>query len=393
MRFVIGLLSIALISSCSTANSKPDERKSDRLITSTPSSVDTRQSFIDWYEDATTSGFAGMVLAAKGQTKLFEHGIGYADKEGQRPFTADTIVDILSMTKQFTAAAILKLEEQGALSVHDTLEQFFENVPDDKKAITLHQLLTHTAGLRANYKSDYTPATRQQLEHYVLNSRLRSRPGEAFHYSNIGYSTLALVIEKVSHKSYEAFLHEQLFLPAGMNNTGYRIPSWGAQNFIVGYHKDSRYWHHRLLAGAGSVFGRSDRWGTPLEQSWAEDGPWWSLHGNGGLLSTLNDLHLWYLALENNAILSETSKDKLYSPHVEVTSGVFYGYGWMVRANQAGTRRLINHGGGNPFFDMDIYHFVDDGVVMMYVTNTPRPTQQHSLMPQLLNLVRKEYIQ
>lgn len=390
MRIVIGLLSLTLVASCSIADNKPDEYESNRLTASSLSNVDTRQPFIDWYEEAVASGFSGMVLVAQGQTKLFEQGLGYADKEAKRPFTADTVVDILSMTKQFTSAAILKLEEQGALSVHDTLEQFFNNVPTEKQGITLHQLLTHTAGLKANYKGDYTPATRQQLEQHALNSRLRSRPGETFNYSNIGYSLLALVIEKASNKSYEAFLHEHLFLPAGMNNTGYRIPSWSEQDFIVGYQSDSRYRHHRLLAGVGSVFGRSDRWGTPLEQSWAKDGPWWSLHGNGGLLSTLNDLHLWYLALANNSILSETSKDKLYSPYVEVSSGIFYGYGWMVRANQAGTRRIINHGGANDFFDMDIYNYVDDGVVFLYVTNTPL---QQSLMPKLSNVVRKEYIQ
>lgn len=389
MRIVLALLSLTLIASCSSATSTVDVRESDQRIASTPCCNDAPQAIISWYEEARASDFAGMVLVAKGQETLFAQGIGYADKEAELPFTANTVVDILSMTKQFTAAAILLLAEQGALSVHDSIEQFFDHVPAEKQGITLHQLLTHTAGLKANYKGDYTPVTRLQLERHVLNSRLRSRPGETFNYSNIGYSLLALVIEKTSHQSYEAFLHEHLFLPAGMKNTGYRIPDWSEQEFIVGYRANSRFRYQRWWAGVGSIVGSSDRWGTPLEQSWAHDGPWWSLHGNGGLLSTLNDLHLWNLALANNTILSAASKDKLYEPYVEVRPGVYSGYGWIVRANQAGTRRIINHGGGNDFFAIDIYNYVDDGVVLMYATNTPL---QQNLMPKLLNVVRNLYM-
>lgn len=95
----------------------------------------------DWHKKAAESGFSGFVLVAKGRTVLFEKGIGLANKKDGSQFTTETVVDILSLTKQFTAAAILKLEERGDLSVNDTLDRFFENIPNDKKKITLHHYI------------------------------------------------------------------------------------------------------------------------------------------------------------------------------------------------------------------------------------------------------------
>lgn len=279
-------------------------------------SVETESPVTAWSQAKALSDFSGAVLIIRGDEVLFEQGFGLADTENKQLFTADTVVDILSLTKQFTAAAILKLEEQGALSVNDTLDRFFDNVPEAKRAITLHHLLTHTSGLKANYKYDYRKVTRDELEKNILNSWLRSQPGEEYFYSNAGYSLLGIIIEKVSGKAYEEFLHEHFFVPAGMTQTGYRLPEWKTDNFAIGYRSraiTARGW----LARVAHRLGKRDRWGSPLDQYWAEDGPWWNLRANGGLLSTLNDLHRWHLALEDNLVLSEASKRKLYSPHVK----------------------------------------------------------------------------
>lgn len=130
-----------------------------------------------WSNARASSDFSGIVLIIKDNKILFDKGFGLADKENHKPFTADTVIDVLSLTKQFTAAAILKLEEQGELSVDDTLDRFFDQLPEDKKNITLHHLLTHTSGLKENYKWDYRIVTRDELEKNVLNSQLRSKPG------------------------------------------------------------------------------------------------------------------------------------------------------------------------------------------------------------------------
>ncbi|ACE85181.1 serine hydrolase domain-containing protein [Cellvibrio japonicus] len=320
-----------------------------------------------WSKARASSDFSGSVLIVKGDDILFEKGFGLADKESNQPFTADTVVDVLSLTKQFTAAAILKLEEQGVLSVSDTLDRFFDKVPEDKKNITLHHLLTHTSGLKGDYKWDYRKVTREELEKNALNSWLHSEPGEKYHYSNVGYSLLGIIIEKASGKGYEEFLYEQFFKPAGMNHTGYIKPEWESKNLAVGYRSRAvtfRGW----LARTAYWLGANDRWGTPLDQYWAKDGPWWNLRANGGLLSTLNDLHRWHLALENNLVLSEKSKRKLFTPHVNAESQ-YYGYGWHVEKNNDAETAAIYHTGGNPYFFSLFYRDINSDVLLLFVTN------------------------
>jgi len=320
-----------------------------------------------WSKARASSDFSGSILIVKGDEIVFERGYCLADKENNQPFTADTVIDVLSLTKQFTAAAILKLEEQGALSVNDTLDQFFDNVPKDKKHITLHQLLTHTSGLKGNYKWDYREVTRDELEENVLNSRLRSKPGEQYYYSNVGYSLLGIIIEKVSEKGYEEFLHEQFFKPAGMTQTGYRIPEWESNDLAVGY-RSRAITFGGWLARAAKLLGADDRWGTPLDQYWAEDGPWWNLRANGGLLSTLNDLYRWHLALKNNLVLSEEAKRKLHTPPHINSGNKYHGYGWIIEKTDAGIS-AVYHTGGNPYFFSLFHHDIKNDLLLLFATN------------------------
>lgn len=320
-----------------------------------------------WSSARESSDFSGAVLIIKGDNVLFDKGFGLADKENSKPFTADTVIDVLSLTKQFTAAAILKLEEQGELSVDDTLDRFFGQVPEDKKHITLHHLLTHTSGLKGNYKWDYRTVTRNELEKNALTSKLRSNPGEEYRYSNLGYSLLGIIIEKVSGKDYERFLHEYMFKPAGMMQTGYRIPKWESKDLAVGYRSRAitlRGW----LARVAYWVGANDRWGTPLDQNWAEDGPWWNLRANGGMLSTLSDLYRWHLALQSNLVLSEESKGKLYKPPYTNAPNQYYGYGWHIEKDDAGIS-TVYHTGGNPYFFSLFYHDLRSDVVLLFATN------------------------
>jgi len=345
-----------------------------------------------WHKEAVASGFSGFVLVAKGQEILFEKSIGLANKKDRYQFTTETVIDTLSLTKQFTAAAILKLEEHGVLSVHDTLDRFYKNIPDDKKKITLHHLLTHTSGIGEYYKSDYSEVSRDQLEQYVLHSQLRSIPGEEYHYSNIAYSLLGIVIEKASGQTYEEFLHQHIFIPAGMTKTGYRIPDWSLTEVAVGYRSQSGLFNQRLLARLGYIFGSIDKWGTPLDQNWAEDGPWWSLRANGGLLSTIKDLHRWHLALETDHVLSKNSKKKLYSSFIEMNKeGTrHYGYGWIISNDHQGNRR-ISHDGANPYFFSRFTNFIDDGVVLLVVSNDWRSVEK-GLLSRLAYVLKEENV-
>ncbi|HEV2707390.1 MAG TPA: serine hydrolase [Pyrinomonadaceae bacterium] len=293
---------------------------------------------------------AGVFLVAKDGKVILEKGYGYADREKNIAYSPETVFDIGSLTKQFTAAAILKLEEQGKLRVADPLSKYLPGVPEDKAAITLHHLLTHSAGLQDVFGGDYEVMTRDGIVRAALDSKLMWSPGTRYRYSNSGYSLLGVVIELVSGMSYERFLRTHLFEPAGLKKTGYRLATWSPRELAVGYRNN-------------------ERWGTPLDKAWAEDGPWWNLRANGGLLSTVGDLYRWGQALAGNKILSEASKRKLFHPHVATDDAGLehYGYGWGVSTTSRKTK-LISHNGGNGVFFADFHNYVDEGLVVILGT-------------------------
>lgn len=295
-------------------------------------------------------GFSGSLLVAKGGEVILDKGYGFADARRKSPFTPETAFDIGSITKQFTAAAILKLEMQGKLAVSDPVSKWFEGVPDDKKGMTLHHLLTHSAGLVDVLGDDYDEMPRERLVKEALGSKLLWAPGTRYEYSNVGYSLLAAVVELASGKPYEEYLRENLWKPAGMARTGYRLQEKG-----------------QLAHG---VYRENEDWGTPLDKAWAPDGPWWNLRGNGGVLSTTGDLYKWHQALEGEAILSKEAKAKMFTPHVpeDEEGHSHYGYGWAIFKTPRNTR-LIAHNGGNGIFNADFRRYVDDGVVLIIGSN------------------------
>ena len=300
--------------------------------------------------DLETEGFSGVLLIAKKGQVILSKGYGYADRKRKIICTNKTVVDIGSLTKQFTAAAILKLEMMGKLSVEDPVGKYFSNLPADKKNITLHHLLTHSAGLPGAFGDDYAEYSYDDLVKQFSEFKLKSKPGEKYRYSNVGFSLLAAIVEKVSGKCYDEFTVENLFEPAGMANTGYVKPKWDEKNFALGYSGEE-------------VFG------VPRHKRWADDGPYWHLRGNGGTLSTTEDMYKWHLALNGTIILSEKAKEKMYIPHIDEGYGdSFYGYGWVVMKTSRGTN-LITHNGGNGYFANDFYRFPNDDVVMFITSN------------------------
>ena len=155
-------------------------------------------------------GAGGTVLAARANRIVSCSGLGMADRADGVAADCDTAYDVMSMTKQFTAAAILKLEMLGELSVGDRIGEFVEDVPPDKRRITLHDLLTHTSGLPDSLGDDYDAVSKEQMLEAALESRLRSKPGTEYRYSNAGYSVLAAIVEEASALGYEEFLARHL---------------------------------------------------------------------------------------------------------------------------------------------------------------------------------------
>jgi CubicO group peptidase (beta-lactamase class C family) len=180
-------------------------------------------------------GFAGAVLVARGEVPLFAEGFGLADREHGVRWTPGTISDIGSITKQFTGAAILKLEEAGKLEVGDPITRYFQGVPADKAGITVHQLLTHSSGLSDPDIDDFDPVPLDEYVKQTFARPLLFAPGKGYSYSNANFSLLGAILEKLSGATYESFLRQRLFLPNGMYETGYTLPAWGESRFAPGY--------------------------------------------------------------------------------------------------------------------------------------------------------------
>jgi CubicO group peptidase (beta-lactamase class C family) len=302
-------------------------------------------------DDTLPDETSGTVVAARAGEIAHCKGFGLAHRAAKVAAGCDTAYDIMSMTKQFTAAAILKLEMMGELRVTDPMSKFVGPVPDDKRAITLHHLLTHTSGLTDQLGGDYEALSREEMLDGALESELRSVPGSEYSYSNLGYSILAAIVEKASGTSYERFLTSHLFEPAGMRQTGYVLPEWKPDRVAVEYDKN------------GEPKGR------PFDHPWAEDGPYWNLRGNGGLLSTARDMFRWHAALEGDEVLSESAKDKMFESHVPEEEGgdSYYGYGWVVSPTDEG--RIVWHDGGNGWSLGVMARFPDQDAMVFWVSN------------------------
>jgi len=334
---IISIFLIAIPSFCFSGNRNDDEIKAK---------IDEYMTLVE------KNGFSGSLLVAKEGKIILSKGYGLADRKRNIPVTNQTVFTIGSITKQFTGAAILKLQMMGVLSVNDPITKYFDNVPDDKKEITLHHLLTHTAGFPGTIGGDFEAVLRDEFIKLAMETKLHRKPGELYEYSNVGYSLLGAIIEIVTGKTYEAFLHDNLFKPAGMMKTGYRIPKWNPDELAHGYRGDKD-------------------WGTLIDKPWAEDGPYWHLRANGGILSTVEDMYKWHLALGGDKILSKEAKKVYYTPHVPEGEGAdsYYGYGWAIFTTPRNTR-LIAHNGGNMIFAADFRRYVDEDVVIIIMSNT-----------------------
>ncbi|MFI6981034.1 serine hydrolase domain-containing protein [Embleya sp. NPDC050154] len=275
------------------------------------------------------SGAGGAIATARNGELVSCQGRGRANIEARVDAGCDTVFDIGSITKSFTAAAILKLETTGALRVTEPIGTYLGPVPADKRGITVHHLLTHTSGLPEGLGDDYDPVSRDDMLARALAAPLDSAPGKTFGYSNVGYSLLAAILEKASGTSYSEFLTRNLFTPAGMTRTGYRLADPRRDDIAVEYDADGH------------------AHGIPLDHPWAPDGPYWNLRGNGGLLSTARDMYRWYRALDGESILPAAAKAKMFSPHVPEGPDTpqSYGYGWSVLPSASGP--IATHDGGN----------------------------------------------
>lgn len=327
---------------------------------------------IDTYlSELEKAGLSGAVLIELNGDKVISEGYGFSDQAKSIKNEPATVFDIGSITKQFTATAILKLEMEGKLSTDDKITLYFEHVPPDKAAITIHDLLRHQSGLQSVVGRDYDKISEAEFLDTVMNSNRRFDTGTRFSYSNIGYSLLAMIIEKVSGQAYETYLYENLWKPPGMEMTGYSRPAFDENMIATGYSEE------------GEV------WGKPTEKAWDGTAPFWHLRGNGGILSTTEDLYKWHKALMGEEILSKEAKDKLYHPRIrreEKNARAIYAYGWDVTQTKRKTRR-VGHNGTNNIFYADFMRYIDENVTLIMLLNKPYPMNIERLNIELSKVI------
>lgn len=308
-----------------------------------------RNAFDDYLRRWEAFGFSGAVLIERDGAVLLQQGYGLANRAAGHVVTTETLFDLGSLSKQFTAAAILELVERGRLRLEDSLGSLLA-APDAKASITVHQLLTHTSGIGDPFREDEI-LSRDEVVTRAFATELDSPPGAEYAYSNVGYTLLAAIVEVASGESFESFLRRQLLTPAGMAATGF---VWEAKD---------RWPDDQVALGYG---GFQDPCGgeDPRQRTTS-----WVARGNGGVLSTLADLYRWELALRGERILSAASRELLFRPHVRAEAEFLsYGYGWRVQETDRGTR-VVWHSGLDGAFSTVYRRYLEERTTLIFLSN------------------------
>jgi CubicO group peptidase (beta-lactamase class C family) len=286
--------------------------------------------------------FDGSVLVAQDGQVIFSKGYGFSDRAEKIPNTPQTKFRIASVTKQFTAMAILLLQQQGKLSVEDDLCNYITDCPEIFKPIKIRHLLSHSSGIPN--ATAYSLQGDQMVSKYAT---LLFEPGEQFKYQDVGFNLAGRIIETVSGQSYASFLKQNIFEPLEMSNTG--VDDMKQTDLAKGYSK-----------------AEGDIALQPLY-----------MFAEGSIYSTVEDLYRWDQALYTDKLLPESALRAMFTPQVAVPDGQYYGsidgskgwsygFGWFIAPKEMG---YVLHGGTLPGYRTEIRRYMDDKAVIILLTN------------------------
>ena len=292
--------------------------------------------------------FNGSALVAQHGKVLLQKAYGFKDVSKNILNDTNGIFQIGSVTKQFTSTVILKLQEEGKLSVNDKLRKYF---PEFKYAneITIENLLTHTSGIY-NYTNDIgeedsaivcKPVNKQLVLDIMFKHNLDFEPGTKFSYDNSGYYLLGLIIEKVTDKPYEQNVRDIIFTPLQMTHSLFDFKHSTDTNITTGYKK---------MNAAEQVVASADRWDSTVT------------YAVGAIWSTTGDMYKWTKAVAGKQIISADSWKAALTPHLE-----HYGYGWFIDSLYG--KKNIAHGGGLPGFMAYLGYYPDEDATIILLNN------------------------
>jgi CubicO group peptidase (beta-lactamase class C family) len=285
--------------------------------------------------------FSGAVLVAQDGNILLDKAYGYANLEWDIPNSTTTKFQIASMTKQFTAASILLLEERGKLNVNDPVKKYIPDAPIAWDKVTIYNLLTHTSGIPNKYDgitSWSQTKTPEQLVASFRNKPLEFQPGETRKYSNAGYYLLGYLIEKISGQSYGDFVRENILKPLGMNDSGYDSNSEIIPRRASGYHLGSHGMENGQYHDVTLLFSA------------------------GGIYSTTADLLRWERGLFGAKLLSAASLEKMTTPFK-------YDFACGLMVSELDGHRAVEHSGGMEGFTSDMIYYPADKLTVIVLNN------------------------
>lgn len=307
------------------------------------------------YELEEKERFSGAILISIEGEKLISQAYGMANYELDVPNTTKTKFRIGSVTKQFTAAAIMQLHEKGLLSLEDTLDKYIPDYPKGNK-VTIHHLLTHTSGIFNHTSIECFVKNIMRNNHSALelieefkNLNYDFRPGAAFSYSNSGYILLGYIIEMISKQSYQQYLQENFFDKLSMHDSGHDDYIKLLKNRASGY----------VSRGVDRTLTNCDFIDMSVP------------YAAGALYSTVEDLHTWNEALFQGRVICKENLEKMLVKHAKAEEKNFYGYGFFINDLELGgkARRKVYHGGGIPGFFTANSVFPEDGIEIIMITN------------------------
>ncbi|WP_425408691.1 serine hydrolase domain-containing protein [Hyphococcus sp.] len=333
----ISCCAVALLTLCAPAHAQP---------LSTPTAVQISDGFDSAGERLRDMGFTGVIALAKDGAAPVYAGFGENAAADGLP-DKDTLLDVGSITKTFTGAAAVKLVDQGKLSMADRLSKYFPDAPADKANISVHQLLTHSAGFAPALGEDLEFLSRDEFLNRAMASDLLFEPGSGYEYSNVGFSLAAAIIEQVSGKSYEAFLREELLKGAGVDAVGYEKAFDARKSLLM---QDGK------AIAEGSWGGKSH----------------WALIGNGGLIATAEDMIKFRRAFAGGDIVSPAAVELAQAPMQREGENApgHYGYGLVVMEDPFFGRSYWHNGGNGNFF-ANWTDYADHGLIIFTASNNP----------------------
>ncbi len=360
MRFATAVLAVVLsLAGCSSTSAPAPPSSTAAVAPPTASTVPAAPSSPDasvggiptmapdlasQFREILGTDFNGSALVSRDGDLLFAEGIGMADDAKGIPNTPETRFRLASVTKQFTAMAVLMLVSQGLLKTTDPVCDYLESCPGGWDVVTIEHLVSHSSGI-ANFTDQpgldlSKPATPADTVASVADIPLAFEPGASFAYSNTGYVLLGMVIERASGLDYETFLEQHIFEPLGMADSGYE-------------HGDTP----GLAVGYASAF----------EQSAAID---MSVpYAAGGLYSTVLDLQRWVDALDAQALVDAAAMQRFVTPLADTTDGGRTGYAYGVSVSEENGHRVVSHSGEINGFSTYVGWYPDDGLTIVLLAN------------------------